>query len=80
MKKVLKILLIIIASVLIIGFIENVLHLEIEPYYLFMIFVLVVSSLGYYSGNKKWVWIKKIHTFLYKLGIDQYGKDKSIED
>jgi|LGVE01.1.fsa_nt_gb hypothetical protein len=52
MKKALKILLIIVVSILAVGFVENVLDIEIEPYYLFMIFILVASSLGYYRSSK----------------------------
>lgn len=34
-------------------FIEKVLNLEIEPYYVFLLFLLISSAVGLYDTNKK---------------------------
>ena len=54
LKIIIKIILIFLLFYIVVAFIENVFDIEVEPYMIYMMFIIVASSMGWldYKGKK----------------------------
>ena len=52
-KSIIKIIFIFLIFYLIVMFIENVFEVEVEPYMIYMMFILVASSMGWLTKKNK---------------------------